>query len=285
MNRLNTQARVLILKCLVEGNSLRSTERITGTNINTILTLLCKVGEASLKYQKEALRNLPCQRIECDEIWTFCHSKQRNIPANKKKKQLKLGYGDIWAWVAICIDTKLIPSWLIGNRDRKAAKAFIKDLASRLGNVNSKNHVEITTDGLPYYMEPIEKSFGGNADYTMLVKQYGTIYSEDGLKEKRYSYNACIGSVKKQVSGKRKKEEACTSHVERQNLTMRMSMRRFTRLTNGFSKKVNNLKAAVALNFMYYNFVRIHKSLRVTPAMAAGVTNRLWEFEDILSLL
>lgn len=282
MNQLSTQARTLILKCLVEGNSLRSTERITGTNINTILTLLCKVGDACSKYQKEVFHDLPCHRIQCDEIWTYCYAKQRNLTKTKKRK---FGYGDVWTWTAICVDTKLIPSWLVGNRDQKSAKKFIKDLASRIGNVNSKNHVQITTDGLKFYMIPIEKFFGGNADYSMLVKEYGTIYGKDGLKEKQYSYNSCIGTIKKQVTGKLNEKEVCTSHVERQNLTMRMSMRRFTRLTNGFSKKAQNLKYAVALNFMYYNFVRIHKSLRITPAMAAGVTKRLWEFEDILSLL
>lgn len=277
MNRLNTQARTLILRCLVEGNSLRSTERITGTNINTIITLLCNVGEACSKYQNEVFHDLPCTRIQCDEIWTFCGAKQKNV----SKKKRKLGYGDVWTWVAICQDTKLIPSWLCGKRDAKSAGAFIGDLASRCNN-----YLQLTTDGLSFYADAVDKAFGGKINYAMLVKEYGrVIYGEDGLKEKRYSYNACIGSEKVSVTGTPITKDITTSHIERQNLSMRMAMRRFTRLTNGFSKKIQNLKYAVALNFMYYNFVRIHKSLKITPAMAAGVTDQLWDLEEILSLL
>ena len=227
-----------------------------------------------MRYQDKHLVNLPCKNIQCDEIWTFCYAKQKNVPDEKKGI---LGFGDVYTWIAICSKTKLVPSFLVGKRDAEFAQLFTKDLSSRL-----KNRVQLTTDGHKVYLEAIESSFGNNIDYAMLIKLYGA--PEGKESSKRYSSSDFIGATKTAISGNPDFDNVSTSHVERQNLTMRMSMRRFTRLTNGFSKKIENLEYAVALHFMYYNFARIHKTLRVTPAMEASVTDYLWTLEDIARL-
>jgi IS1 family transposase len=273
MNRLSTERRAQILRCLVEGNSIRSTSRITGAAKNTVVKLLVDAGRACVEYQDKALRSLTCKRLQCDEIWSFCYSKQKNVP---QEHQGEFGYGDVWTWTAICADTKIVPSWLVGDRSGETAYVFIQDLASRL-----KHRVQLTTDGHTAYLEAVEGAFGADIDYAMLIKLYGS--NPDG--EKRYSPAKIISTEEKKIMGNPDSKHISTSYVERQNLTMRMSMRRFTRLTNGFSKKVENLTYAVALHFMYYNFCRIHRTLRVTPAMEAEVTNRLWGVGDIVGLI
>ncbi len=275
MNQLNTAKRVAILSALVEGNSLRSTQRMTGVSINTVTKLLVDVGKACDRYQDETMRGLDCRRIQCDEIWTFCYAKEKNVPEGKKGI---LGYGDVWTWAALDADTKLVPIWYIGHRDAEHAWLLMRDLAPRL------NHrIQLTTDGLAAYRDAVALAFPGrNAiDYAMLVKQYGT----EEVGAGRYSPPICIGAKKKTIQGNPDPDHISTSYVERQNLTMRMRMRRFTRLTNGFSKKLENLGHSIALHFMHYNFVRRHQTLHITPAMAAGVTDRLWSLEDVISLL
>ena len=272
MNRLSVERRAQILRCLVEGNSIRATSRITGAAKNTVVKLLVDAGKACSEYQDKTLRNLSCKRFQCDEIWSFCYAKQKNVPAQHKGV---FGYGDIWTWTAICADTKLIPAWLIGDRSAEAGYTFVKDLASRL-----KHRIQLTTDGYKVYLEAVEEAFGSEIDYAMLIKIYGL----DSEGEKRYSPAKIIETKSNVVIGNPDRKHISTSYAERQNLTMRMSMRRFTRLTDGFSKKVENLAHAVSLHFMYYNFARIHRSLRVTPAMEAGVTNQLWSIEDIAKL-
>ncbi len=273
MNKLSTERRAQIIRCLVEGNSIRSTSRITGAAKNTVVKLLVDAGKACSEYQDKTLRNLSCKRLQCDEIWSFCYAKKKNVP---EKLQGQFGYGDVWTWTAICAETKLVPSWLVGDRNGYTAYLFIQDLASRL------NHrIQLTTDGFKAYLEAVEGAFGSEVDYAMLVKIYGT----DSEGEKRYSPAEIIEIKRKTIIGNPDPKLISTSYVERQNLTMRMSMRRFTRLTNGFSKKVENHAHAISLHFMYYNFVRIHKTLRVTPAMEAKVTDRLWSIEDIVGLI
>lgn len=273
MNKLSTEKRTQIIGCLVEGMSIRSTVRITGASKNTVTKLLVDIGKACADYQDKYLRNLNCKRLQCDEIWSFCYAKQKNVPDNLKGQ---FGYGDVWTWTAIDAKTKLVPSWMVGDRSAETAKTFIDDLASRLDN-----RVQLTTDGHSVYLEAVEESFGSEIDYAMLIKIYGS--NPEG--EKRYS-PAKIKEVKtKIISGRPERKHISTSYVERQNLTMRMCMRRFTRLTNAFSKKVENHAHAIALHFMYYNFCRIHKTLSVTPAMEAKVTDRLWDVEDIVKLI
>jgi len=276
MNKLSTERRTQVISALIEGNSIRATCRMTGTAKGTVIRLLREVGEACAKYQDEHLRNLPCNYIQCDEIWSFCYSKQKNVPENKEGV---FGYGDVWTWTAIDADTKLVPSWLVGLRNLECATAFMDDLAGRLAN-----RVQLTTDGHNVYLRAVEDAFGIDIDYAMLIKLYG----EDSEPQKRYSPARCIGTSKYAVQGTPDKRHISTSYVERQNLTMRMSMRRFTRLTNAFSKKIENLEHAVALHFMYYNFARPHKSLSnpypTTPAMAAGVSDHVWSIEEIVKL-
>ncbi len=240
--------------------------------MNTALKLLADVGQASLEYQNKAMRNLSCKRIQCDEIWQFCYAKQKNVPADK---QGRFGYGDVWTWVALCADTKIVPSWMIGGRDAGTAFAFMSDLAGRLSN-----RVQLTTDGHRAYLSAVESVFGADIDYAMLVKLYGN----DAEAETRYSPAECISCQTAAISGNPRPEHISTSFVERQNLTMRMSMRRFTRLTNAFSKKVENLEHAVALHYMWYNFARVHKTLRVTPAMEARISDHVWSMEEIARL-
>jgi IS1 family transposase len=227
-----------------------------------------------MAYQDKHLVNLPCTRIECDEIWSFCHTKKKNLSEAKKGQ---FGYGDVWTWTAICADTKLIPTWAIGNRDAETGKLLMQDLASRL-----KNKVQLTSDGHKIYLEAVEDAFGADIDYAMLIKIYGNNSKED---EKRYSPAECTGAEKKAITGNPDKDLISTSYAERHNLTIRMSNRRFTRLTNAFSKKVENLMCSVALTFMHYNFCRIHSSLRVTPAMEAGVSDRIWDLEEVAALV
>jgi IS1 family transposase len=273
VNRLNSETRAQVIRCLVEGNSIRSTVRMTGVAKNTVVKLLVELGAACAKYQDSTMRNLKLKRIQCDEIRSFVGAKDKNVPAEKVGQ---FGVGSVWTWTAIDADTKLIPTWLVGTRDAGTATEFIQDLAGRLAT-----RVQLTTDGHKAYLTAVEDAFGSNIDYSMLIKIYGA----DGGEEKRYSPAECLGCKKEAISGAPDPKYVSTSYVERQNLTMRMSMRRFTRLTNGFSKKIENHVAALAVYFMYYNFARIHQTLRVTPAMAAGVTNRLWDVSDIVALL
>ena len=272
MNKLSIEKRVQVISCLVEGNSIRSTVRITGVAKNTIVKLLAEIGEACSDYQDKVFRNLPCKNIQCDEIWSFCYSKEKNVPQEKKGK---FGYGDIWTWTAICADTKLVPSWFIGSRNTEAAITFINDLASRIAH-----RIQLTTDGHRPYLTAVENAFAGDIDYAMLHK----IYESNPESETRYSPAKCNGVEKKTIYGNPNPKNISTSYAERQNLTMRMTMRRFTRLTNAFSKKVENLAHAVSLHFMYYNFCRIHQTLRVTPAMEAGITDHVWSLEEVIQL-
>jgi len=250
---------------------------MTGTAKGTVTRLLESVGKACVKYQDEHLKNLTSKHIQCDEIWSFCHAKQKNVP---EEKQGIFGYGDVWTFTAIDADTKLIPSWLVGLRNIDCAYAFIADLKARLSN-----RVQLTTDGHKMYLEAIERNFGSDIDYGMLNKLYG----QDPEPERRYSPAKCIGAQKQIKQGNPDEKLISTSYVERQNLTMRMSMRRFTRLTNAFSKKVENLEYAVALHFMHYNFARPHKTLANpyprTPAMASGISDHIWAIEEIVKLV
>ena len=253
---------------------MRSTSRMCDVSINTVTKLLVDLGTACAIYQTQVLRGLNCKRIQCDEIWSFCGSKQKNVAPEHKGE---LGYGDVWTWIAIDADTKLVASWLVGGRDAEYAKVFMDDLAGRL-----KNRVQLTTDGYKSYLSAVEDAFGSKIDYAMLVKLYGAAHGNQ--QERRYSAGECRGTIKGAVCGKPEQQHVSTSFVERQNLTMRMGMRRFTRLTNGFSKKIENHEHAIAIHFMYYNFGRIHKSLRVTPAMEAGISDHVWSLEEIANL-
>lgn len=274
MNKLTIKQRAQVLRALVEGNSIRATVRMTGAAKNTVVKLLADVGTACLDYQDKTLRNLTCKRIQCDEIWSFCYAKEKNVPEGKRGI---LGYGDVYTWTALCADSKLVPSFMVGRRDVELAKLFISDLSQRLAN-----RVQITTDGHKAYLKAVEGAFGSDVDYAMLVKLYGEPKGKQA--DRKYSPGECCGTIKGAVCGNPDEKHVSTSFVERQNLTMRMSMRRFTRLTNAFSKKIENLRHAVALHFMYYNFGRIHKTLGVTPAMAAGVADHVWTLEEIATL-
>jgi len=272
MNKLTTEKQTQIIGMLVEGMSLRAITCLTGVSINTATKLLVDIGVAAADYQDRTLRGLACKKVQCDEIWAFCYAKEKNVPADKKGQ---FGYGDVWTWTAIDADTKLVPSFMIGNRDGRTASMFIDDLASRLSS-----RVQLTTDGLKVYLEAVEGAFGADIDYAQLVKHY-----ESTQEETRYSPAQCVGCERVRVMGGPDPRYISTSYVERQNLTMRMGMRRFTRLTNAFSKKVENHAYQVALHFMHYNFARIHKTLRVTPAMEAGVSDHVWSIEEIAALL
>jgi IS1 family transposase len=276
MNILPIEKRAQILNLLVEGNSMRATSRLADCSINTVTKLLIEVGAACSEYQDKSMRNLTCKRIQCDEIWAFCYCKEKNVAPEQEGI---LGFGDVWTWTAIDADTKLVPSFMVGKRDAEYAQAFVDDLASRLAN-----RVQLTTDGHKVYINAVEKAFGADIDYSMLVKYYGNPAGEM-QGQKRYSPSSFVSADKRHINGDPDIKHVSTSFVERQNLTMRMSMRRFTRLTNGFSKKVENLEHMVALHFMHYNFVRIHKSLHTTPALMAGVTDKLWSIADIAALV
>lgn len=268
------ERQIQVISALVEGNSIRATVRMTGVAKDTVTKLLARIGQACAEFQDKVLRNLPCKKIQCDEIWSFCYAKEKNVPEELRGK---FGYGDVWTWVAICADTKIIPCWRVGDRDAWNAQHFMYDLAARLSN-----RVQLTTDGHRVYLEAVDLAFGNQIDYAMLVKLYS---SDRGKGEVRYSPAQCIGARQIPLIGRPKRKDISTSYAERQNLTMRMQMRRFTRLTNAFSKKLENHRHAVALHFMHYNFCRIHQTLRVTPAMAAGVTDHVLEIADIVALL
>lgn len=273
MNRLSAEKRAEIIGCLVEGINIRATVRLTGAAKNTVAKLLVDLGNACWEYQDKTLRNLSWKRVQVDEIWSFVYAKQRYVPAEFKGQ---FGYGDVWTWTAICADTKLVRSWFIGSRNAEAGQLFIDDLASRLAT-----RVQLTSNGHNAYLEAVSTSFGRDVDYSMLVKKYGQ--APEG--EKRYSPPKCVGAEKHPVIGNSDLKHISTSYTERQNLTMRMHMRRFTRLTNAFSKKVENLAAAVSLHFTYYNFARVYQTLRVTPAMEAGIADHVWTLEEIAGLL
>lgn len=274
-NVLNNAKRAAVISALVEGNSVRATVRMTGVAKNTVIKLLVELGDVCQSYADEHLRNLPCKRLQVDEIWAFCYSKAKNVPEAKKGV---FGYGDVWTFAAIDADTKLVPSWLVGSRDAGSATEVMQDLAGRLAG-----RIQLTTDGLKAYVEAVEDAFGGDVDYAMLQKIYAAAPSGP---ETRYSPAVCTGAEKRVVSGDPDRKHVSTSYVERQNLTMRMSIRRFTRLTNAFSKKVENHTAHVAVHFFHYNFCRQHMSLKGrTPAQAAGVDGRRWSIEDMIRLL
>lgn len=274
MNILPIEKRVQILALLVEGMSMRAISRVADVSINTVTKLLEDVGTACAKYQDETLRGLSCKRVQCDEIWGFCYSKEKNVaPENKGV----LGHGDVYTWTGIDADTKLMVSYMMGKRDAEYANAFMQDLASRLSN-----RVQLSTDGHKPYLEAVENAFHGDIDYAMLVKHYGPSSNTD---QHRYSPSEFVNAEPRKINGNPDINKVSTSYVERQNLTMRMGMRRLTRLTNGFSKKVENLEHAVSLHFMHYNFARIHKTLRVTPAMEAGISNHVWSLEEIAVLV
>ena len=273
MNKLPTESRVRILGMMVEGVSIRAISRLTGASKNTIVKFLRDAGQACLRYQDENLRGLTCKRIQVDEIWSFVGMKQKNVPAERKGE---FGVGDVWTWTAIDADTKLIASWLLGDRSTELAEIFIGDLASRL-----VDRIQLTSDGHGPYLEAVENVFGADVDYAQLVK----IYGQSPEAQKRYSPAECVGCKRENITGSPDPDHISTSYAERANLTMRMSMRRFTRLTNGFSKDVENHQHALAIYFMHYNFARIHQTLRVSPAMAAGVTGKLWELDDIVAMI
>jgi IS1 family transposase len=272
MNKLSTAKRVAVVRALVEGCSIRSTVRMTGVSKNTISKLLLQLGAACARYQDEMLVNLSCKRLQADEIWSFVAVKDKNITEEKKQQ----GLGSVWTWTVIDADTKLIPSWRIGGRDAGTAYEIMQDVAGRL-----RNRVQLTTDGFKPYLQAVDAAFGNDVDFAVLQKIYGA----DPGSETRYSPAVCIGCKKEEIIGNPNPKHVSTSYVERQNLTMRMSMRRFTRLTNAFSKKVENHAAAVALYFMFYNFGRVHQTLRVTPAMEAGVADHVWSIEEIVGLI
>lgn len=272
MNKLSIQKRVQIINCLVEGMSMRATSRLADVSINTVTKLLVDVGMACEKFHNENVVKVAANRIQCDEIWSFVYSKEKNVPEGMEDYA-----GDIWTWTALDADSKMIISWYVGQRDAIAANDFMNDVASRLAN-----RVQLTTDGHRAYLTAVDNAFKGDIDYAMLVKLYGQ--PEGSQNEKRYSPAECVGSEKTSISGTPDEKYISTSYVERQNLTMRMHNRRFTRLTNAFSKKIENHCFAIALHFVYYNFVKIHKTLRVPPAMEAGLIKKLMSIEDIVRL-
>lgn len=272
-NVLSTEKRSAIVSALVEGMSVRATARMLDVSKDTVGKLSLELGEACIRYMDETLRNLPCKRLQADEVWAVCYAKDRNVPQDKKGV---FGYGSLWAFTAICADTKLIPCFLVGSRDSGCATEFMQDLASRLSN-----RVQLTTDGHKMYLSAVEDAFAGEIDYAMLQKIYGP--APEG--QHRYSPAECLGTVKGVVQGEPDKKHVSTSYVERHNLTLRMGMRRYTRLTNAHSKKLRNHVAALGLFLCFYNFCRLHQSIRCTPAMAAGVTPHLWTVAELIGLL
>ena len=275
MNKLTLQERTQILHLLCEGSSIRAVTRITGASKKAVSKLLVDAGKVCLAYHDENVRNVEAKRVQCDEIWTFTHCKQKNVA---RAKAAPPEAGDTWTWVALDADSKLIVSWLVGGRSAEYALAFMDDVRERLAN-----RVQLTTDAHRAYLEAVEGAFGGDVDYAQLVKLYG---EEPGRSpERRYSPAVCTGAKKVRVEGSPDPAHVSTSYVERNNLTMRMHMRRFTRLTNAFSKRIENHACAVALHMLYYNFVKVHGKLRMSPAMAAGVADRLWDVSDIAALV
>jgi IS1 family transposase len=275
MKTLSTADRVRVISALVEGNSIRATVRMTGVAKNTIVKLLADIGAACEAYHDRHVRNLKTRRVQADEIWCFVGMKQRNVPADRKGI---FGIGDVWTWVAMDADTKLCVSYMLGLRDGGYAAEFMQDVASRLAN-----RVQLTTDGHKAYMDAVEDTFAGEIDYAQLIKMYGPDLA--GKSAGRYSPPAIVGCESHVMAGTPDLQHVSTSYVERQNLTMRMSMRRFTRLTNAFSKKAENLAFNLALHYMHYNFCRVHQTLRVTPAMEAGIADHVWEIEELVALV
>ena len=276
MNKLPSAKRAKILNLLIEGMSMRAVSRIEDVSINTVTKLLVDAGHACAKYHDEAVRDVPAARVQCDEIWSFCYAKEKNVP---KIKGTPAWAGDVWTWTAIDSDSKLILSYEVGDRSGMTALEFMDDLQQRLSH-----RVQLTTDGHRVYLEAVEHAFGADVDYAQLIKLYGE--PQEGRKEgsRRYSPASCLGARKKPITGQPDPKAISTSHVERHNLTMRMGMRRFTRLTNAFSKIENHLHM-LSLYFCHYNWVRIHKSLRMTPAMAAGISKTLHDMEWIVGLI
>lgn len=274
MNKLTTEERAQVIRCLVDGNSIRATERITGITKKAITRLLVQMGDVCRAYQDAHFQNLPSKRVECDEIWSFCGAKDKNATPEKKEQ----GWGDVWTFTAIDADSKLIMSWLIGRRDYPCATRFMKDVASRL-----KNRVQLTTDGFRPYFWAVDDAFVGDVDYAVLQKIYGKLPAEK--PETRYSPAKCIGIKTQIVNGDPDQSLISTSYIERSNLSIRMQVRRYTRLTNAFSKKIENHAAAFSLYMMFYNYARVHKTLRITPAMAAGISDHVWDIEEIVGLL
>lgn len=274
MNRLSTEKRAQIVAALVEGNSIRSTCRMTSASKNTVLRLLVDLGYACMSHHDRAIRNLKCERVQCDEIWSFCFAKQKNVPVEQADDP---GRGDVWTWTAIDADSKLIASYLVGKREAADAQAFIADLAKRLSE-----RVQLTTDGHTHYLKAVRENFGIDIDFAQLIKQYGKDIEDTS---RRYSPPICTGIDVRVRSGNPDPAEISTSYVERSNLQMRMSMRRFTRLTNAHSKKLENHLCAVALHFAHYNFVRVHSTLKTTPAVAAGVADHVWTLPELIGLL
>ena len=272
MNQLNTTKRTQIIAALVEGNSINATCRMLGVGKHTVLRLLEDAGCACAAYHDVMVRGLNVNRVQCDEIWAFVLGKEKNLT----QEQLDAGFGSVWTWTAIDADSKLIVSYMLGDRGAETAQAFMQDVASRIAN-----RIQLTTDGHRVYAEAVEDAFGSEIDYAMLVKIYGA--SNEG--ESRYSPATCIGCRTGVLSGKPDPKYISTSYVERQNLSMRMGMRRFTRLTNGHSKKIENHGHQVALYFFHYNFCRVHSTLRVTPAMEAGLSDHVWTLDELCALL
>jgi IS1 family transposase len=273
MNCLDTETRARVVNCLIEGCSIRATVRMTGAAKNTVVKLLADLGCACAAYHNRNVRNLRVRRLQCDEIWCFVGAKAKNVSVEKKQE----GWGDVWTWVGIDADTKLVVSYLVGGRDGGWAHDFMEDCAKRISN-----RVQITTDGHRAYLDAVEDAFGADIDYAMLQKIYGAPSDEE---TRRYSPAKCIGCDMKVVSGDPDPKHVSTSFVERQNLTMRMQMRRFTRLTNGHSKKVDNHRHMVALHYMHYNYCRPHGTLRCTPAQEAGLCDHIWTVEELIALL
>jgi IS1 family transposase len=273
MNKLPLAKRVQILSMLCEGSSMRSISRVVDVSINTVTKLLVEAGEACADLHDAQVRDVKASKVQCDEIWSFCYAKAKNLAAATDAPSFA---GDVWTWTAIDADTKLIVSYYVGDRSGESAMVLMDDLRARLAN-----RVQLTTDGHRAYLEAVEGAFGGDVDYAQLIKMYGPTPTPAG----RYSPAECTGIKKVRVEGDPDREHVSTSYVERQNLTMRMSMRRFTRLTNAFSKKVDNHMHALSLYFAFYNFTRIHKTLKVSPAMAAGITDHLWSMEEIAEMI
>jgi IS1 family transposase len=269
MNRLNVDRRTQVVAALVEGNSIRSTERMTGIHRDTLMRLLVEVGTGCADLMDEKMRELPCRRVQVDEIWAYVGKKQRQVKAGDDKTRV----GDQWTFVAIDAETKLLPSYLVGKRNAVCANIFMRDLSAHLAN-----RVQLSSDAMDSYVDAVERSFGADVDYGQAVK----FYDAEPVGAGRYSPPRVIDMERSVIAGRPDEAHISTSYIERQNLTMRMSMRRFTRLTNGFSKKIENMKAAVSLHFAHYNFVRQHKTLRMTPAMAAGVETQMWALQELV---
>lgn len=273
MNRLDSTTRAQIINCLIEGCSIRSTVRMTGAAKKTVMRALVEVGEVCARFQDEAFRNLNSQRIQVDEIWAFIYAKEKNV--TYEMKGLHEDAGNIWLWTALDADSKIVPCWYLGDRGSKSAFQFMSDLARRL-----KNRIQLTSDGHHIYRDAVEFVFGTNVDYSMMIKVFG----HDRDQEARYSPGEVVGTEVIRISGKPDPDHISTSYVERHNWTLRTALRRYTRLSNGFSRKLRNHAAAVALNYFAYNFIKIHRTLRTSPAMAAGVTDRLWDVQDLVAL-